>query len=264
MEEIWKDCHLSNRYSISNLGNVFSKITNRLLTPCIKHGSYQVSLQIENKHKHCKVHRLVCYAFDNEFNHGVIKFKNNNKLDARFENLEYKKIDHFDNEIWKVCLLSENYLISNLGRVKNLKSGRILQPVLVKGYYSVNLVTQSKGNISKTITVHRLVMQAFKQDSYFEGAHINHINGIKTDNTLDNLEWCTIQENINHAFESGLNPNFIRYGEEHKSSKLKYSDIKHIKDSYEKLKNYTKVGKIFNVSDNTIRKIIKNKTWINN
>lgn len=263
MEEIWKECHLSDKYLISNMGNVFSKITNQLLTPCIKHGSYQVSLRIDNKHKHCKVHRLVCHAFDNQFDNGVIKFKNNNKLDTRFENLEYEKIVSFDNEIWKPCLVSENYLVSNLGRVKNIKSGRILKPLLYKGYYSVNLVTQSKGNVNKTMKVHRLVMQAFKNDDYFEGAHINHINGIKTDNKVDNLEWCTIQENISHAFESGLNPNFIRYGEEHKSSKLKQSDIEKIKESYEKLKNYTQVGKIFNVSDNAIRKIIKNKTWVN-
>ncbi len=260
MQEIWTECYFSKDYEVSNLGNIKSLHSGELLHPCIVQKTYQVTLKINKKSKHCKVHRLILLSFDPEFDNGVVKFKNNDPLDVRLDNLEYNKIIKIDNEIWKPCLITPNYEVSNIGRVKNIKSGRILIARLNnKGYNHIELVTQSKGNINTTITIHRLVMQAFKQDLYFEGAHINHINGIKTDNRVENLEWCTQQENNKHAVEMGLRE--IKIGEESNSSKLTESQVLEIRKLYPDIKNYVKLGKQFGVSDNTIKKIVLRKTW---
>lgn len=258
MKEIWVKCCLSDDYEVSNLGNVKSLHSGELLKPCIVQKTYQVSLKIDKKSKHCKVHRLMLLSFDPEFDNGVVTFKNENTLDVRLENLEYSKKELIEGEIWKPCLISPNYEISNIGRIKNLKSQRILKPNIDKGYYIIDIVTQTKGNISKTITVHRLVMQAFKQDSYFDGAHINHINGIKTDNRPENLEWCTIQENNKHAHDIGL---ITSIGENNTSSKLTEQQVLEIRRLYPEVKSYVKMAKQFGVSDNAIKKVVLRKSW---
>lgn len=257
LEEIWKDCHLTDKYSISNFGNIFSKITNMKITPCIKQKTYQVSLKIDKKSKHFKLHRLVCHAFDPEFDNGVVKFKNGNPLDITFENLEYKKKIVLENEKWITCYNNINYIISNFGRVKNIKTDRVLKSHRNKdGYLEVRVGSNKRLN-----RVHRLVMFSFKDTEYFENAVVNHKDGNKLNNNLDNLEWCTITYNNEHAIKNNLNPEFIKYGEEHRSSKLKTSDITYIKEMYMESKNYKKVGRHFGVSDNTVRKIIKGETW---
>lgn len=90
------------------------------------------------------------------------------------------------------------YEVSNLGRVRDTKTGRILKESRNRdgGYLRVYV------NGRKEYT-HRLVADAF-----FSGDHskmdVNHIDGNKDNNTLTNLEWCSRKENINHAFANGL------------------------------------------------------------
>ena len=158
-------------------------------------------------------------------------------------------------EVWKLCTLHSNYEISNLGNVRNNSTGKTLKPNLKTRYLKIDLGRK------RTTNIHRLVLLAFKPDEFFEGAQVNHIDGNKHNNNLDNLEWCTGQYNLNHAVKTGLNPNFVQRGEEHKFSKLIESDIPKIRKLYEEIKNYTKVGKEFGVSDNTIKKIITSKIW---
>lgn len=109
-------------------------------------------------------------------------------------------------EIWKDVVGYEGlYQVSNLGRVKTLpKRGHkscIMKPSLKKdGYIRIHL---SKNAISKTLYVHRIVAEAFlpRCNNKYE---VNHINGIKTDNSVDNLEWVTRSRNQLHAIEMGL------------------------------------------------------------
>lgn len=105
-------------------------------------------------------------------------------------------------EIWKDAVGYEGlYQVSNLGRVKSLNfnhtgNERIMKPTLKKtGYYSVKLWKNGK---SKHINVHRLVAEAFL-GSIPKGLVVNHLNEIKTDNRLENLEICTIKENLNYG-----------------------------------------------------------------
>ena len=87
------------------------------------------------------------------------------------------------------------YLISNLGNVFSLKTNKILKDVNARGYRHITLYTQDG---QKTLSIHRLVAKAFLKNND-RSLVINHINEIKHDNRLVNLEWCTQKENVNHG-----------------------------------------------------------------
>lgn len=91
------------------------------------------------------------------------------------------------------------YMISNLGTVRSIRFNKekILKPrKLSKGYLHVNL----KG---KNHTIHRLVASAFISN-FSKLLEVNHINGVKTDNKVENLEMCTHSQNIKHAWNIKL------------------------------------------------------------
>lgn len=93
------------------------------------------------------------------------------------------------------------YAVSNMGNVKNLRTGKVLNPsIRPDGYKSVLLSRDGK---KMSIRVHQLVAQYFleKED---DKTDINHKNGIKHDNRAENLEWCTKKENMQHAHDNGL------------------------------------------------------------
>lgn len=134
-------------------------------------------------------------------------------------------------EIWKdVKGYEGSYQVSNFGRVKSLEKiainvvygeQRLKEKILKQikewtGYYHVNLYNNS---IRRTHKVHRLVLTSFCSNPENK-AEVNHKNGIKTDNRLENLEWVTRNENQKHAFKNGLNkPNTLgKFGKEHHCS----------------------------------------------
>lgn len=99
-------------------------------------------------------------------------------------------------EIWKPIPNTKNqYEASNLGNIRSLRKGKIKILRLCKnsrGYMSV-------GVFGKVYNVHRLILKTFKPISNEKNLVINHIDGNKTNNNLNNLEWCTQKYNIFHA-----------------------------------------------------------------
>lgn len=90
----------------------------------------------------------------------------------------------------------DNYEVSNLGKVRNIKSGRILKPSLNKnGYLRLWLC---KNNKRKHLYLHRIIATAFI-DNPDEKPCVNHIDENKLNNDLSNLEWCTVRENLIHG-----------------------------------------------------------------
>ncbi len=103
--------------------------------------------------------------------------------------------------IWKNVDLCDGYQVSDAGQVKSLKHKKehiLTQRQDKDGYVLVDLTTGGK---QTTVRVHKLVAMAFPEicGEYFEGAEVNHLNEIKTDNRAVNLRWCTHNENCNYG-----------------------------------------------------------------
>jgi hypothetical protein len=105
--------------------------------------------------------------------------------------------------------------------------------------------------------VHRLVAQAFIPNLENKKT-VNHINGIKDDNRVENLEWNTLKENLDHAWVNKLRT--IKTGENHWKSILTEKDVLYIREN---IKYYTKaeLARKYNVTHSNIRGILKRKTW---
>ncbi|MBO1121641.1 hypothetical protein FQS88_07130 [Enterococcus casseliflavus] len=93
------------------------------------------------------------------------------------------------------------YSVSNMGRVRKNISGRILKPRDLNGYQRVALygkVGEPKGSRPTDYFIHRLVADAFI-DNPDNKPQINHINEMKNENNVENLEWVSAKENSNHG-----------------------------------------------------------------
>ena len=157
------------------------------------------------------------------------------------------------------------YGVNDRGDVISYKRWRkpestLLKPWLSKrGYLSVKLQLTNRLD-QKTVTVHRLVAEAFLPD-WNPLLCVNHIDGDKTNNRVNNLEIVTLTENMKHAYRTGL---IVNDGENSSSSKLKKEDVFFIRESFSsKLYTQKQMANHFKVNPSTISDVIRFKTWKN-
>jgi len=116
-----------------------------------------------------------------------------------------------ENETW--IAFANGYEVSNIGNVRSIDrvvqtakqplklKGRMLKPAIdKKGYKRVAIMVDGK---LTTLKVHRIVAKAFIENVN-DKPQVNHIDGIKTNNHVSNLEWVNNSENVQHAFDNGL------------------------------------------------------------
>ena len=161
-------------------------------------------------------------------------------------------------EIWRPIADVECYEVSNLGRVRSFKkkTARMMGQFFYHGgsYLSVYLVT---GNGSKRsyFAVHRLVAKAFIPNPENKPM-VNHINGIKTDNRAENLEWCTQSENMHHAVRIGN----IKTGEDCHRAKLTNEQAVYVRNNPDNL-TLSQLGEIFGIMPESARAIQTGKAY---
>jgi len=101
---------------------------------------------------------------------------------------------------WKVIDGYPNYAISSEGQVKSLRFNRLLKPAKNSSdYYYVNLV---ESKVKKTVAVHKIVIENFISKKPFENAVVDHKDGNKLNNHIENLEWVHIKENTLRAYNN--------------------------------------------------------------
>lgn len=107
--------------------------------------------------------------------------------------------ENLHNEIWKKVPLGNDYIntfASNLGRIKT--SNILLGCIKQSGYVEV-AIKNIKENKHKTFKVHILICKAFKGD--VKNKYVNHIDENRSNNKIENLEWTTHKENLNHSLK---------------------------------------------------------------
>ena len=176
---------------------------------------------------------------------------------------EYEKKDTLENEIWKQVVLEnidmkdKTYFVSNLGRFKN-SSGIIMENYKVNenGYIRVYIY-------NKTYALHRLVALAFIQNPENK-QQVNHVDGNKLNNSVENLEWTTCSENNLHKFKIGLGNSYTRKITQYDLEMNKINDFNSIVEAAKQLNigkgtisgvltNYRKTagGFVFKYADDT-------------
>lgn len=205
-------------YWICDNGDVFNESSGNILKGSVgEHGYRYYRLSKDNKKKMFYGHRLVAEAFiENPNNLPVVNHKDGNKLNNNVYNLEwvtysentsvwhstkmkgrrpteYYKED-LDNEQWKEY---SNYYVSNHGRVRHMKKNNLLRPSLTCGYWKVRL---SQDDLVEDWLVHHLVWVLFSGDKLSNTTEvIDHIDGNKLNNNINNLRKVSLSENVKAA-----------------------------------------------------------------
>lgn len=149
----------------------------------------------------------------------------------------------------------KNYIIKSDGTVFSLRRNRIMTPVKHNQGYLCLVIN------GKKVLLHRLIAETFIPNPNHLPC-VNHLDGDKHNNNVENLEWCTYSENHAHAFRTGLreNPTGFELG----NAKLTEEDVRFIRSNF-KHGDYTfgicPLARRFNVSPPIIRKIVQGKSY---
>lgn len=216
LDESWKDVMIDGEktgFVVNQIGQVKNSKTGNILKGDTSKSYQYFNLRYNGKQKMKSGHRLVAEAFlPNPNNLPYVHHKDHNRLNNNVNNLQWvseqenaldclpiqKKescysltYNSLPNEIWK-NYKDTHYEVSNLGRVRNLKTMRIVKGSLRDdGYVGIKLN-------KKSALVHKIVAESFLGDIPI-GYDVNHINHIKTDNRIENLEIISHSDNMKQA-----------------------------------------------------------------
>jgi hypothetical protein len=178
-----------------------------------------------------------------------------------------------DNEIWSPAAgYEDKFEVSTAGNVRSVErvvnsrygSTRRLPSKMLKtwshngGYRAVQIVLPGG---KRNILVHRMVAQTFIPNPHGK-PFINHIDNDRANNCVQNLEWVTQAENIDHAQKQGRMKNNSGPGEKSPAAKLDWHKVSEIREKLSRGFTKAALAKEYNVSSGTIGFIAANKTWV--
>ena len=200
----------TTRWSVNEEGQVRNDETGKFLKGTILHTYRYINFRWNHRQKNKSVHRIVAEAFlPNPDNLPYVHHIDGNRLNNKLENLKWVSEEEnaaeaihsprkskcsqnpLEEEEWKY-FRDTIYQVSNKGRIKNTKTNRITYGSHVDCGYQRFEIHFENGK-KKQFLVHQLVYECFVSPNFDK---INHINGIKTDNRVENLESVSHQENI--------------------------------------------------------------------
>lgn len=182
---------------------------------------------------------------------------------------EIKKVGvkNLEGELWRPVVGYEDYYsVSNCGRVmatSNPKRTNVCEKLLSlktsnKGYSTLGLCIHKN---RKDVFVHRLVAEAFIPNPENK-PYVNHIDSNPSNNKVENLEWCTHSENMQHAWKFGNAKAMHEKDEIHPNSKMDEDKVREVRRLYyEEKMGQIDIAKMFNVNKNNISAIITWRTW---
>jgi len=175
--------------------------------------------------------------------------------------IKQKGVDWIVSDDGLICSPEREIVVSRKTKEKECIYKKILKKTTLSpwvnntGYY---VVSQKYGNKRIKMFVHRLIALAFV-DGHKEGLTVNHINGNKLDNRLENLEWVSLSDNSKHQWKTGL---VNLRGENQPTHKLTQKQVIHIRKALELGVPSNSLSIIANVHSSTIHLIKKNKRWV--
>ena len=122
-------------------------------------------------------------------------------------------------EIWKPIKEELGYMVSNTGNIRSVDRTTIYSDGRIGNFKGREMSISDKTDYpvctinNKTYKIHRLVAKAFIENPKNK-AEVNHKDGDKHNNNVDNLEWVTREENMQHAFMNGMIPRQKFYGKD--------------------------------------------------